>query len=215
MFDFLRRHRHTSTDEQAASVRNDAARDTGPQFREPSGAEAWRALAHRDRAQREDEPGYGGAGYFGSSDSGGQSFNGAQRLYPGDPGYRAHPTRPEASPRIGAAYPGGPRGYERPDDRIRDDLCERLTMHDGIDVSEVSVDVAAGVVSLSGTVEDRYQKRLIEEVADTVFGVRDVENHVRVQRRDTSEKAGDGADDGAGGGRAGDTDPSERTLNLS
>lgn len=207
MFDFLRRHRHERTDNE---VTRDAARDTGPQFQEPSGAESWRAKAHRDREQRHDEPGYGGAGYFGSSESGGQSFNGAQRLYPGDPGYRAHPTRPVNSARIGSGRYPGPKDYQRADDLIRDDICERLTLHDGIDVSEVSVEVEAGVVTLSGMVEDRYQKRLIEDMADAVFGVEDVENHIRVQRRDyLDDRLDDPLNDRS------PTEPSERTLNLS
>ena len=207
MFDFLRRHRHERTDDE---VTRDAARDAGPQFREPSGDESWRAKAHRDREQRHDEPGYGGAGYFGSSDSGGQSFNGAQRLYPGDPGYRVHPTQPVTSARIGTGRYIGPKDYQRADDLIRDDICERLTMHDGIDVSEVSVDVEAGVVTLSGVVEDRYEKHLIEDIADAVFGVQDVENNIRVQRRDDLHDRHDGRlDDGA------PTERPERTLNLS
>jgi len=207
MFDFLRRHRHERSDDDAT---RDAARDTGPQFREPSGSETWRAHAHRDRAQRHDEPGYGGAGYFGSSDSGGQSFNGAQRLYPGDPGYRAHPTHPVSSARIGTARYTGPKDYQRADDLIRDDICERLTMHEGIDVSEVSVEVESGVVTLSGMVDDRYEKHLIEDIADDVFGVQDIENHIRVQRRDyLHDRHDDRLEDGAGAER------SERTLNLS
>ena len=120
--------------------------------------------------------------------------------------FRSHPTQPVHSARIGAGRYPGPKDYQRADDLIRDDICERLTMHDGIDVSEVSVEVEAGVVTLSGMVQDRYQKRLIEDMADAVFGVQDVENHIRVQRR------GD-PDDGIGDRSP--ADPSARTLNLS
>lgn len=193
MFDFFRRHRQ---DDARGERERDAADDDMRRRQQPSGAESWRALSRRDQAQRRDEPGYGGAGYFGSSDSGGQSFNGAQRLYPGDPGYRAHPTRPDMPARAGAIRPHGPRNYQRADARIRDDVCERLAMHDAIDVSEVSVDVEGGVVKLSGTVADRYARRAIEDIAEAVFGVQDVENHIRVQRGDA-------------------LNPSERTLNLS
>lgn len=181
MFDFLRRNR-------TPEVRGGAASDTR--------AESWRTLEERDEAQRVNEPGYGGAGYFGSSDGGGQSFNSAQRLYPGDPGYRAHPTRSDLPTRVAAGRPHGPRNYQRPDTRICDDICERLAMHEAIDISDVTVDVQAGNVILTGTVEDRYERRTIEEIAEAVFGVQDVENHIRVQRRDALET-------------------SERTLNLS
>lgn len=75
-----------------------------------------------------------------------------------------------------------PRGYTRTDERIRDDLCERLAYAGRINIRDVEVNVAAGVVHLSGTVQDRGQKYDIEEIAEAVFGVRDVENHIRVAR---------------------------------
>lgn len=209
MFDFLRRHRHDRDDQ----AKREAARDTRPQFREPSGDDSWRAKAHRDREQRHDEPAYGGAGYFGSSASGGQSFNGAQRLYPGDPGYRAHPTHPQHSARIGSPRHTGPKNYQRADDLIRDDICERLTMRDDVDVSDVSVEVAAGVVTLTGTVADRHEKHLIEDIADDVFGVQDIDNRIRVQRRDALQDREDARPGDASS--SGQLAPSERTLNLS
>ncbi len=63
----------------------------------------------------------------------------------------------------GSGYPGGYRGmgpgdYERADERIREDVCERLTDHDAIDASNIDVRVSAGVVQLSGDVPERYMK---------------------------------------------------------
>ncbi|MCM3608113.1 BON domain-containing protein [Cupriavidus pauculus] len=183
MFNFFRRHRDRQTPDP--STRTDEGQPP-----------TWRALEERDQAQRPDEPGFGGAGYFGSSDGGGQSFNSAQRVYPGDPGYRDHPTRPVTSPRIGA-HPTGPKNFQRDDHRIHADVCDRLAMDDAVDVSEVTVDVEQGLVKLEGSVADRYQKYRIEEIAAAVFGVCDVENHIRVGRE------------------RGELDISERTLNLS
>ncbi|RZT31366.1 BON domain-containing protein [Cupriavidus agavae] len=166
--------------------------------RSDGSGESWRDLSSRDRAQRDGEPGYGGAGYFGNSGSGGQSFNGAQRLYPGDPGYREHPTRPvHSSNVVGRGF----RHHDRPDDRVLGDVCDRLAMHPGVDVAEVTVEVQSGVVKLGGTVEDRYERRLVEEIAESVSGVRQVENGIRLQPRGAAAPGGD-------------TSP-ERTLNRS
>ena len=76
----------------------------------------------------------------------------------------------------------GPKGYQRSDERIRDHLCTRLAYATGVDVSDVSVEVASGVVSLSGTVRRRSEKFDIEDMADNTSGVKEVQNNIRVQR---------------------------------
>ncbi|NSX02657.1 BON domain-containing protein [Cupriavidus gilardii] len=80
----------------------------------------------------------------------------------------------------------GPKGYRRSDERIREAVCERLAYAEGLDVSEVTVDVNGGIVKLGGTVRDRREKYDIEDLVDNVFGVTDVENDIRV-RRDSGE----------------------------
>ena len=163
---------------------------------------------------------YGGAGYYGDSRSGGQSFNSAQRVYPGDPGYREHPTRPQtlSGTGVGSRRPVGPKNYERPDERVLGDVCDRLAHHPDVDVSDVTVDVDKGLVKLGGTVGDRRQKYIVEEIADAVYGVKDVENQIRVRR------PGEGADSAqrdsigswASGSETGEATTSpERTLNKS
>lgn len=204
MFDFFRRRQPAETRSTSAQPPTLDSPKAPYVPDAPDADESWTAKEGRDQVQREDEPAYGGAGgagYFGSSDSGGQSFNSAQRLYPGDPGYRAHPTRPVEPRHMHAAHANSPKDYLRTDARIRDDVCERLAMQRSVDVSEVEVDVSDGVVCLSGTVEDRYEKRVIEDMAEAVYGVVDVDNRVCVQQRDGS------SDDGS-------VSP-ERTLNLS
>jgi osmotically-inducible protein OsmY len=74
----------------------------------------------------------------------------------------------------------GPRGYQRSDDRILDDVCERLARHPWIDASDVEVAVQGGEVTLRGSVDSRSAKRLLEDVAESVWGVREVHNQVRV-----------------------------------
>ncbi|WP_048995164.1 BON domain-containing protein, partial [Burkholderia multivorans] len=76
----------------------------------------------------------------------------------------------------------GPKGYTRSDERIREDVCERLAHALDIDVSDVSVQVSDGRVELEGTVPARWMKHAIEDIADDCMCVRDVENRVRVKR---------------------------------
>ena len=74
----------------------------------------------------------------------------------------------------------GPRNYQRTDDRIREDLCERLTEHSHIDASDLDIRVQNGEVTLTGTVSDRWAKRTAEDIADGVSGVKEVHNEIRV-----------------------------------
>lgn len=74
----------------------------------------------------------------------------------------------------------GPKGYQRSDERIREDICERLAHARHVDVREVEVEVQGGVVRLTGNVRDRRQKYCIEDIVDDVFGVREIHNAVRL-----------------------------------
>lgn len=76
----------------------------------------------------------------------------------------------------------GPRGYTRSDDRIREDICDRLTRHGRIDATDVQINVRNGEVTLEGRVDSRDAKRLAEDVAESVDGVRDVINHLKANR---------------------------------
>ena len=76
----------------------------------------------------------------------------------------------------------GPKGYARSDERIRDDVCERLYGREDIEVSDVSVEVKNGKVALEGTVPERHMKHSIEDVVDDCIGVQDIDNRIRVQR---------------------------------
>ena len=74
----------------------------------------------------------------------------------------------------------GPKGYQRSDERILEDVCERLTQDGRIDARTIEVSVTHGEVTLRGTVGDRRAKRMAEDVAESVSGVRDVSNELRV-----------------------------------
>lgn len=77
----------------------------------------------------------------------------------------------------------GPKGYRRPDERIREEVCERLTFSHAIDASGFEVNVSEGLVTLEGVVESRYQKRMAEELIEELPGVKDVHNHLSVRRQ--------------------------------
>lgn len=74
----------------------------------------------------------------------------------------------------------GPRGYRRPDERIFEDVCDRLTDDPRIDATEIEVTVVDGMVTLAGRVRTRDEKWWAEEIADTVTGVRDLTNTLRI-----------------------------------
>jgi len=93
----------------------------------------------------------------------------------------------------------GPKGYQRGDDRIREDVCERLTHHPEIDASEIEVQVKEGEVTLTGSVDDRQAKRMAEDVAESVSGVKDVRNQVQVRQTQMSGAHKGGSESEKGG----------------
>jgi hypothetical protein len=84
--------------------------------------------------------------------------------------------------RVPGPYAGrGPKGYQRSDDRIREDVSDRLTAHGQIDASDIEVRTQAGEVTLVGFVDSRAVKRAAEDLAEDVPGVREVHNQLRVR----------------------------------
>lgn len=74
----------------------------------------------------------------------------------------------------------GPRGWRRSDERLAEDVNERLTVHPDVDAGDIEVVVQDGEVTLTGTVDSRASKRLAEDIAADVSGVNDVHNRLRV-----------------------------------
>ena len=81
----------------------------------------------------------------------------------------------------------GPSGYTRSDERIREDVCDRLTDDPYVDATNIEVTVQGGEVTLSGLVERREVKRRAEDLAERVSGVRDINNRLRVGTRERSD----------------------------
>jgi hypothetical protein len=59
---------------------------------------------------------------------------------------------------------------------------ERVTHHGMLDATGIQVRVENGEVTLAGTVESRQAKRLAEDILESISGVKDVHNQLRVQR---------------------------------
>jgi len=149
----------------------------------------WRRYADRGDAGRESygREGYGGqdrsgpgyrgergffermgdevASWFGSDDAARRRGQDARQ---GDPGAQHHRGR-------------GPKGYARSDERIREDVSDRLTDDPYVDASDIEVSVSGREVTLSGTVESREARRRAEDIAESTGGVTHVQNNLRVQ----------------------------------
>jgi hypothetical protein len=76
----------------------------------------------------------------------------------------------------------GPRGYRRSDERILEDVSDRLTEDPRVDASEIQVQVQGGEVTLTGTVDSREARRRAEDVAEGASGVTYVMNNLRVRQ---------------------------------
>jgi osmotically-inducible protein OsmY len=74
-----------------------------------------------------------------------------------------------------------PFEYRRSDEFLRELICERLSQDPAIDAVDVSVDVAQGEVTLTGTVCSRDQERVIEDFLADVNGVAEVHNMLVVR----------------------------------
>ncbi|HYP88288.1 MAG TPA: BON domain-containing protein [Polyangiaceae bacterium] len=92
------------------------------------------------------------------------------------------PGEPDTGQTRGGFSGRGPKGYARSDERIREDVCERLSWNDEIDATDIGVRVENGEVTLEGTAPTRYMKRLAADLAERVPGVSDVHNTVRVRK---------------------------------
>jgi len=81
----------------------------------------------------------------------------------------------------------GPKNYKRSDDRIYEEVCDKLMRHRGVDATHIGVKVSDGVVFLSGKVESRKMKRLAEEIVEILPGVQDVRNELSIFSGQSSE----------------------------
>jgi osmotically-inducible protein OsmY len=103
--------------------------------------------------------------------------------------YEGEPQRGRSVGRSGAYAGLGPKNYHRSDDRIREEISDRMTDDGDLDASDITVQVQKGEVTLTGTVRSRDQKRRAEDVAEQVSGVSDVVNNIRVPREEGASRS--------------------------
>jgi hypothetical protein len=77
----------------------------------------------------------------------------------------------------------GPKGYKRSDERIQEEVHERLTEDPHLDASDIEVSVASGEVTLSGFVGNRAEKRYAEDLVERISGIGHVQNNLRIRAR--------------------------------
>jgi osmotically-inducible protein OsmY len=153
--------------------------DRGPasQSRYGRGADGGQPASGQN-SQGQGSRGQGGQGYAGAAgrDQGGFDAPNppVQRVADGDydHGFRSN---------MGLHRGRGPKNYARSDERVREDINDRLSDDSWIDASEIEVQVKDGEVTLSGQVERREDKRRAEDLAEQVSGVKHVQNNLRVQ----------------------------------
>jgi len=87
-------------------------------------------------------------------------------------------------PRAPGPHAGrGPRDWRRTDERIREDVCQWMSDDPRLDAREIEVRVQGGDVTLEGRVEHRGARRLAEDIAAAVPGVRDIFNRLKTSER--------------------------------
>lgn len=174
--------------------RADRARDDNGYGDLPSGAVGYRGLTGRDY-----RGGYGGDadrfqggvvddGHGGPPDDSGfaparghdSGFAAFGHFDPDDPAVQAERRR-QGDPSLRGR---GPKSYQRSDDRIREDLCDRLTDDPVIDASDVEVRVEEREITLAGFVRDRLSRRRAEDIAEDICGVTHVRNDLRIRERE-------------------------------
>jgi hypothetical protein len=74
----------------------------------------------------------------------------------------------------------GPRRAQPSDRQIEDQVCHRMTQHGQLDAHDIDVSVMNGEVTLRGTVDSRWAKRLARDIADSVPGTQDVHNDLKI-----------------------------------
>jgi osmotically-inducible protein OsmY len=76
----------------------------------------------------------------------------------------------------------GPLGRRRSDDSLAAEIHEILTQDPELDTTDLEIEVAGGAVTLTGTVDSGDARMLAEELVESLTGVREVHNRLRVVR---------------------------------
>lgn len=147
------------------------------------GRQDYQAASDQGEAERLGGGGYASRGQssFVRQDRGTWGSLGPRRSFGPD---MSNPGFPPNAP-TGAFAGRGPKGYRRADERIQDDVCERLTEDPEVDASEIEVQVQEGEVTLEGTVDSRRTKRRAEDVIESISGITEIHNRLRIGKSPT------------------------------
>lgn len=127
--------------------------------------------------------GYGSTGYGGESPGRNMERGPNQRSWQG--------SESGSQERLDGPHAGkGPKGFRRSDERLNEATCDCLERNGQLDASGIEVTCKDGIVTLKGTVDSRRAKRLAEEAAEGVYGVKDVMNELKVQKDTSAEGSG-------------------------
>ncbi len=78
----------------------------------------------------------------------------------------------------------GPRARRRSDESLAQEIREILTADQELEATDIEVEVEGGAVTLRGAVVDSDARLLAEELVETLPGVREVHNRLRVEREE-------------------------------
>jgi osmotically-inducible protein OsmY len=84
----------------------------------------------------------------------------------------------------------GPKNYTRSEDRIKEDVSDKLSDDSFLDATNIEVEVKGSEVTLNGKVDSRYSKHRAEDLAEDVTGVTHVQNNLRVNETTPQEPVG-------------------------
>jgi osmotically-inducible protein OsmY len=78
----------------------------------------------------------------------------------------------------------GPRGRRKSDESLRQEIREILNADPEVEATDIEVEVEGGAVTLRGAVVDSDARLLAEELVESLVGVREVHNRLRVEREE-------------------------------
>lgn len=77
----------------------------------------------------------------------------------------------------------GPKGYQRSDASIYEDICDALSTDPQVNAAGITVEVEDAEATLTGTVDSRPMKHRAEDIAASCPGLVELHNRLRVNRR--------------------------------
>ena len=80
----------------------------------------------------------------------------------------------------GTGFGKGPKGYQRSDARVYEDICEALLNDPVIDATDIEIEVHDGIVTLRGAIDGRAMKKEVETCTEHIPGVKDVFNMINL-----------------------------------